>query len=97
MRIDETERRAIREAVRGRDPEAEGFLFGSRVDDGARGGDIDVLVLSKSLDRSDVLWIETDVMEKIDEQKIDWVLSDREHPSPFAAALLASGKCVPLS
>ena len=40
--------------------------------------------------------IDEEVMEKIDEQKIDWVFSDRERPSPFAAALLASGRCVSL-
>lgn len=45
MRITETERRVLRDAAReafGADSTV--FLFGSRVDDSRRGGDIDLLV-----------------------------------------------------
>jgi len=46
MRLPEAERQAILNAVRSEDPDAVVYLFGSRVDDAARGGDIDLLVLS---------------------------------------------------
>ncbi len=46
MRLDEGQRRVIRETVRQRlGREAEVYLFGSRLDDAARGGDIDLLVV----------------------------------------------------
>jgi len=47
MRLDSTERTALRKALAGINPE-QVFLFGSRVDDRARGGDIDVLVFSQA-------------------------------------------------
>jgi predicted nucleotidyltransferase len=50
-------------------------LFGSRVDDTKKGGDIDLLVLVNSVDKS--FFIESKIkvlkviFEKLDEQKID--------------------------
>lgn len=46
MRLDETEKKALNTALQ--DIEAEVYLFGSRVDDYARGGDIDLLIYSTS-------------------------------------------------
>ncbi len=43
MRLDEQEKRALFKAVRGL---GEVYLFGSRTDDSARGGDIDILIYS---------------------------------------------------
>ena len=45
MRLDDEEKGALREAVSGIKGEA--YLFGSRVDDSRRGGDIDHLILSE--------------------------------------------------
>ena len=47
MRLADNEQSAIREAICKVDSEAAVYLFGSRVDDAAKGGDIDLLVLSK--------------------------------------------------
>ena len=46
MRLDEIEKNALNHALNGVDGPA--FLFGSRTDDGRKGGDIDVLVYSKT-------------------------------------------------
>lgn len=45
MRLDATERNALKKALAGINAE-QVFLFGSRVNDGAKGGDIDILVFS---------------------------------------------------
>lgn len=42
MRLSEREQQAIREIVRREDPSAEIYLFGSRLDDDRKGGDIDL-------------------------------------------------------
>ncbi|VAX38069.1 hypothetical protein MNBD_UNCLBAC01-1337 [hydrothermal vent metagenome] len=44
MRLDDQEKRALKKALEG--VKGEIFLFGSRVDDSKKGGDIDVLILS---------------------------------------------------
>lgn len=47
MRLSDVERRALRHAMR--DVEYEVAIFGSRVDDSKRGGDIDLLVVAPGL------------------------------------------------
>ena len=50
MRLASREQSAIREAIHEAVGEASIYLFGSRVDEAAKGGDIDLLVLSRTLD-----------------------------------------------
>jgi len=45
MRLDNEEKRVLKKALKG--VEGEIFLFGSRVDDAKKGGDIDVLIFSE--------------------------------------------------
>lgn len=49
MRLSEEKRNFIREQVKQLDNEAQVFLFGSRVDDNKKGGDIDLLIISNSV------------------------------------------------
>ena len=49
MRLAPREQSAIREAIHEADGEASIYLFGSRVDAAASGGDIDLLVLSTKI------------------------------------------------
>ena len=49
MRLSNEEHSAINAAIQQADADAQIFLFGSRVDDAAKGGDIDLLVLSKKI------------------------------------------------
>ncbi len=45
MRLDNTEAKALRKAVE--DINGDIYLFGSRVDDAKKGGDVDILIFSK--------------------------------------------------
>ena len=47
LRLTTEEQNAIRKVIYEADPEAQVWLFGSRVNDQAKGGDIDLLILSK--------------------------------------------------
>ena len=97
MRIEPDEQKAIINAVRLFDPGSEIYLFGSRIDDTKRGGDIDILLLSDTLTRSAIGEIEEAIFEQIEERKIDLVLASKKEPGSFASMLLAKpGKTVPL-
>jgi predicted nucleotidyltransferase len=56
MRLTASEIAAIREEVGRLDPKAEVYLYGSRVDDTARGGDVDLLVISETLNAEVRKW-----------------------------------------
>jgi predicted nucleotidyltransferase len=83
MRLDDRERRLIREAGL-RHFGAAPSLFGSRLDDTRRGGDIDLLIRTDlppaeaARRRLDLL---ADLWQLLGEQKIDIVLDDGQSPT----------------
>lgn len=91
MRIQPEEQAAIISAITGIDKESEIYLFGSRTDDTKRGGDIDVLVKSDVICRSMLTRIEDELFKKIDEQKIDFVLTRKKDLNSFSRMVLAKG------
>ncbi len=52
------------------------YLFGARVSDEKRGGDIDLLVISKTIKPADKISILMGLKEKIEEQKRNIIISD---------------------
>ena len=70
MRILEAEREIIVQTVRSHDPDASIYLFGSRADDGKKGGDIDIIVFSKENPLHLSLRIQTKFFSRC-EEKID--------------------------
>lgn len=90
MRLKDYERAAIISAVKCFDPGALVYLFGSRVDDNKRGGDIDLLVISGIITRDDKRKIKLKLYESIGEQKIDLVLAV-DDSEPFVKLALAGG------
>lgn len=90
MRLHEYETLIIKETVHSLDPDAAVYLFGSRVDENKRGGDIDLLILSKKLTYSDKLSIKKKFFEKMDDQKID-VLISKDTTDPFVRRALEKG------
>jgi predicted nucleotidyltransferase len=88
MRISKDEVLSIRKAIQARDPSATVSLFGSMVDDQARGGDIDLLVRSKRLTLSDRLDIACELEDALGLRKIDLVI-DNGRPSAFVRTIEA--------
>ena len=71
MRLTAGEITAIREEIGRLDPKAEVYLYGSRVDNAARGGDVDLLVVSDTLSFRDVLRLRTGILDRIGWQQPD--------------------------
>ena len=79
MRLTDEQRRVIREAAKELfGPDATVRLFGSRTDDRARGGDIDLLISTSMMDvnaivRSEVAF-QARVQQELGEQKLDLLI-----------------------
>lgn len=94
MRLSLHQRRVIRQIARECfGPQAQVTLFGSRADDGARGGDIDLLIDTDMTDIDEIIRAEIDfqvrVQQTIGEQKIDLLLDypgRGDHPPIFEVA-----------
>ena len=78
MRLTDQERATITETIMSFDKDARLYLFGSRVDDNRKGGDIDLLVLTDKLTFTDKLKIKARLWERLGEQKIDLLITDDE-------------------
>lgn len=62
---------------------AELYLFGSRVDDTKKGGDIDLLIVSDELTKKDIRHLKIDFFKRFGEQKMDIVLDNGTFLNPF--------------
>jgi len=59
------------------------YLFGSRVDDTKKGGDIDLLIISDELTKKDLRLLRVEFFKYFGEQKIDIILDNGEFKNPF--------------
>lgn len=92
MRLAAHEVNAIREEVRRLDPQAEVYLYGSRVDDAGRGGDIDLLVVSEVMGFRELLRLRAAILDRIGWQQLDLNLRRRDELNePLAAIALQTG------
>lgn len=90
MRLNNYQVEAIRSTVQSLDGEATVYLFGSRVDDSKRGGDIDLLIISHALTRNDQRTIKGRLFELLGEQKIDIIVA-ADDSDPFVKIALSTG------
>jgi len=74
MRLKKEEQEILKSAVLFLDEKAKIYLFGSRVDDDKKGGDIDLVVFSEKIDRRDIRKIKQKYFCKFGEQKLDLVI-----------------------
>ena len=77
MRLDQNQRIYITKTVQQFDPQAKVRLFGSRLDDEAVGGDIDLLIESKTIGFKEKLIIRYQLKEKLGNRKIDVIVMDK--------------------
>jgi predicted nucleotidyltransferase len=83
MRLAPEEQSAIRRAIAQADADALVYLFGSRADDTAKGGDIDLLVLSKKINIMDKLDILSQLHQQLGDRKVDIAIyPDGTRPFP---------------
>ena len=94
MRLSHEERAALKGELAKISPEAKIYLFGSRVDDGKRGGDIDLLIVSGDLTKRDLRRLRLAFFERFGEQKIDILLEDGSFTDPFVQ--MVRSQAVPL-
>ena len=89
MRITEREKNVIVEAVKTTDPEAKVWLFGSRVDDSKKGGDIDIAIYSDKINKDVMQKIKVNrfICDRIGEQRIDIVTTSDGKEAIFRLAM----------
>lgn len=91
LRLKPAERDTIRDQAASLAPGAEAYLFGSRTDPAARGGDIDVLLLTEQrLALATIRRIRRAILDRIGEQKLDLVNFTRDERHPFKDVALAT-------
>lgn len=74
-------------------PGADAFVFGSRTNPEARGGDIDLLVLAdKKLPLGTLRRLRRSILEEIGEQKLDIVSFARSAQHPFKEVALSTAR-----
>lgn len=70
MRLTDTELSVLREELRAVDPFGRAYLFGSRVDDSRRGGDIDVFFeVTRQIDLKSALALEYRLISRCGEKR----------------------------
>ena len=90
MRITNLEKKVFLKTIQNYDPIADIYLFGSRVDDSLKEGDIDLLIASDNLGFSEKISILTDIKRIIGDQKIDLLIMKKAELTinPFVRTLV---------
>jgi len=83
MRLSQKEIETLKDSVKSISSEAEVYLFGSRVDDIKKGGDIDILIVSNKINKKDLRKVRLEFFKKFGEQKLDIVLDNTQTDDPF--------------
>ncbi len=89
MRLYDQQKAFLKKRIKEQFPESRIYLFGSRTDDTQRGGDIDILLLSKEKLSLKEKWsIIREFCRKFGEQKIDIVNYSFDEESNFKELVL---------
>ena len=94
MRLTEDQIKCLKSSLKHIASDAKLYLFGSRVDDTKKGGDIDLLIISDKLSKKDIRTLRIEFFKQFGEQKLDIVLDNGELKDPFVHHILQNA--VPL-
>ncbi len=94
MRLADFERQVIKDSILALDKDASIYLFGSRTDETKKGGDIDILVISRKLTFKDIPSVYVGIFKEIEEQKIDLIIAADKNETLFVKYI--AGKAIPL-
>jgi predicted nucleotidyltransferase len=83
MRLQQNEIKNLKQSTYQYDKQAKIYLFGSRVDDNKRGGDIDLLIISKKITRQEIRMIKFSFYDEFGEQQLDILFDDGKLNDPF--------------
>ncbi len=83
MRLSNSELNVLKSKLYSLSDRAKLYLFGSRVDDTKKGGDIDLLIIDETLSKKDLRLLRVDFFKHFGEQKLDIVLDNGELKTPF--------------
>jgi len=83
MRLTQNEVTLLKEKLASLSKEAKLYVFGSRVDDSKKGGDIDLLVVSTTLTKKDLRRLRIAFFNVFGEQKLDILLDDGSFKNIF--------------
>ncbi len=89
MRLEKQKATLLKSLITEHLPKSDVYLFGSRVDESKKGGDIDILILSdRELKRKEKALIEFAFFKKFGEQKLDLVSYRYDEKCPFKEVAL---------
>ena len=87
MRLKQSEINIIKNIVQQVDKSAKVYLYGSRVNDKLKGGDIDLMVFSEKISFMEQLKIKAEMHHQLGEQKIDLLITE-DLGKPFVQLVL---------
>lgn len=91
MRLSNEKAESLKHSITAILPNVKIYLFGSRVDDSKKGGDIDLLILAnRKLSFTEQSHIKWQFFKKFGEQKIDLVSYQYKDTDPFKAIALTN-------
>jgi len=88
MRIEKQQIEVLKNKLKTFSSSAQLYLFGSRIDDSKKGGDIDLLIVSNTMTKKDLRYMRIDFFKHFGEQKLDIVLDDGTFSNPFTKYIL---------
>ncbi|NOQ29799.1 MAG: nucleotidyltransferase domain-containing protein [Helicobacteraceae bacterium] len=84
MRLSSEQIHLLKDTLNSLSSKAKLYLFGSRVDDTKRGGDIDLLIVSDELSKKDLRTLRVEFFKKFGEQKLDIIIDNGSFINPFS-------------
>jgi predicted nucleotidyltransferase len=91
IRLSLEEIESIKRTIKKYDQDAKIILFGSRTNPEGKGGDIDLIVISKKIDDNARRMIRVELILTLGERKIDLIVTDNPSKNLFTKIMVETG------